>query len=671
MVKRWHGSGRVIVKIPWPFGTKVHRIDLSITDLVARWEKSTVQLTVEMKRTIQYITAAGTVMTWTDRVVYQKDLVCSPALIRGQPLQAMATTLYFLVHDQTETAVLEHGIGLSFSGWERQLLVPQLPPTENSLLIRGQQLVATDCYLHTETIYWSPLAPEDEPVEVVLTGERFILTPAGIHFQGELELVTVKGGRKKEPLSVLLPQQVPAGSVLVGEAKLQAWKVVEPGKALLAVKLSWRLLQEKTFPVLLAPVGQGESFFLWRLLHQETRIWSGQTRVKLPEKAKIIGELTIAAVQSRAVKARNELFCMGQITLDLYYVNNAGQEKCYRVRIPWKEWVAAEEGREACSAEKRKYKIRYARVKGIQVQFLNGEDLSLIVQLEYLLTVEKREKAVLSVPTNMVPTATILAEKIITEDDYEYYVEIPVHKPADFRESHRLWWEAGEVEGEAENGGVFLKAQPTIVWQYRSTEHKLKVVEFSPVLAWFHHAPPTHQRDRVYVHLDALRLYLQENGEESWGIQLLLNGQFTVTREEMRTVARGGEPEKAERPLLPARKSTVLKWEEKLPFSVQQILTAHFFLGGFRRVDTEELLLLEGEVRGEITYLGKDGVSRYYQLRKELWANLPPEYGAVPVLIPVLSGWNCYPLTEWNWEKGGVWCEITLDLLAFSTEEKQ
>ena len=170
------------------------------------------------------------------------------------------------------------------------------------------------------------------------------------------------------------------------------------------------------------------------------------------------------------------------------------------------------------------------------------------------------------------------------------------------------------------------------------------------------------------MRLEAVRLHLQEKGEESWGIQLLLNGRLTVTREEMRTVALGGGPEKAERPLLPAQKSTVLKWEEKLPFSVRQILTAHFFLGEFRRVKTEELLLLEGEVRGEITYLGKDGVSRYYQLRKELWANLPPEYGAVPVLIPVLSGWNCYPLTEWNWEKGGVWCEITVDLLAFSTE---
>ena len=56
----------------------------------------------------------------------------------------MATTLYFLVHDQTGTAVLEHGIGLSFSGWERQPSVPQLPPTENSLLIRGQQLVAAE-----------------------------------------------------------------------------------------------------------------------------------------------------------------------------------------------------------------------------------------------------------------------------------------------------------------------------------------------------------------------------------------------------------------------------------------------------------------------------------------------------------------------------------------------
>ena len=179
----------------------------------------------------------------------------------------MATTLYFLVHDQTETAVLEHGIGLSFSGWERQLLVPQLPPTENSLLIRGQQLVATDCYLHTETIYWSPLAPEDEPVEVVLTGERFILTPAGIHFQGELELATVKGGRKKEPLSVLLPQQVPAGSVLVGEAKLQAWKVVEPGKAPWRSNLAGACSKRKHSRYYWPRWGRG--VFLWRLLHQK------------------------------------------------------------------------------------------------------------------------------------------------------------------------------------------------------------------------------------------------------------------------------------------------------------------------------------------------------------------------------------------------------------------
>ena len=671
MVKRWQGSGKVIIKSPWPFGTKVHRIDLSITDLVVRWERRTVLLTVEIERTIQYVTAADTIMTWTDRVVYQKDLSPSPALIRGQPLQATATTLYFLVQDQKGTAYLEHGIGLTFAGWERELSVPVLAPTENSLMIRGKQLVAADSYLHTETIFWSPLKPGDEPVKTVLTGERFILTPEGINFRGELQISSAKGERKKGPISVLLPLKVPADGVLVGKAKLQALKVVEPGKALLTVKLGWRLLQEKTLPVLLAPVGQGENFILWRLLYQETRIWSGETEVKLPEKAKIIAEVNASAVQSRVVKVRNGLLCMGQITLDLYYVNIANQEKCYRLRLPWKEWLGADDGGEAHAAEaEREYKIGVTRVRGEQIQFLNGEDLTLFVQLEYVLTATKREKTVLTVPTNAVPTTTILAEKIITEDTFEYYVEIPVRRPPDFRESHRLWWQDGGVEGETGSGGVFLKAQPRIIWQYRNTEHKLKVVEISPVLAWFHAAPPTHQGDRAYVRLEAFRLHLQEKGEENWGIHLLLNGRLTVTQEEMRPVALSGRTEKAERPLLPAKKRTVLKWEEKLPFSVRQIKTAHFFLGQFRQVRTEELFLLEGEVRGEITYLGKDGVSRYHQIRKELWANLPLEYGAVPVLIPVLNGWNCHPLTEWQWEKGGVWCEITVDLLAFSAKNK-
>ncbi|HHW12459.1 MAG TPA: hypothetical protein GXX33_05605 [Firmicutes bacterium] len=671
MVKRWLGTGKVIVKIPWPFGTKVHRIDLSITDLAVRWERCTVHITVEIGRTIRYVTPAGTVMVWTDKVVYQKDHPRPPALIRGQPLQATATTLYCLVQDQKGTAALEHGIGLRFSGWELEPSAVVWPPPENSLMVRGQQLMAAESYLHTETVLWPALTPGDEPTEAVLTGESFLLTPEGIHFRGELQLASGKGVRKKEPLSVLLPRKVPANSILTGTAKVQALKVVEPGKVLLAVKLDWRLFQEKTLPILLAPEGQGEDFLLWRLLDQEARLWSGQTSVKLPEKAKIIGEMTVSAVQSRVVKVRNGLLCLGRIILDLYYVNSTGHEKCYRVHLPWKDWLAVNDGAVGAAEAETKYKINFSRVKGEQIQFLNGEDLSLFLQVEYVLTAAQKQKARLTKPTNTVPTAVILAEKIITEEDFEYYVEIPVQRPPDFLASHRLWWRDGEMAGGAEEGGVFLKAQPTIVWQYRNTEHRLKVVEFRPVLAWFQAAPSTLPGDRADVRLEALRLQLQEKTGENWKVQLLLNGRFTVTREALPAVALGGEPEKAEKPLPSVEKRTVLKWEEKLPFAVREITTAHFFLGGFRRVKTEELFLLEGEVRGEITYLGKDGVTRYHQIRKELWANLPLEYGAVPVLIPVLSGWNCYPLTEWNWEKGGVWCEITIDLLACAPQSRK
>ena len=138
-----------------------------------------------------------------------------------------------------------------------------------------------------------------------------------------------------------------------------------------------------------------------------------------------------------------------------------------------------------------------------------------------------------------------------------------------------------------------------------------------------------------------------------------------VTTEEVRRVELGGQPDYGERPILPPKKA--VEWEEKLPSAVRQILTAHFFLGEFRRIKTAELFLLEGEVKGEITYLAKDGVYRHYRLQKELWASLPPEYSRVPVLIPILTGWNCSPLPVWKWEKGGVWCEIALELLAFTS----
>lgn len=670
MVKRWWGLDRVIVKVPWPFGTKVHRIDLSVKDLAVRWETNSVHLTVELERKIQYVTEAGTVLTRPDRVVYQKNLTLSPALIRGQPLQATATSLYLLVQDQNGAAYLEHGIGLRFAGWQHQPADPLIPSGENSLMILGKQLVAAENHLHTQTLFWPQLQPEDEPVEAVLTGDQLLLTPEGIHYRGELQLSTGKGERKKGSVSVLLPRKIPDAALLVGEAKLQTLKVVEAGKALLAVKLDWHLLQEKTLPVILAPAGQGEKFLLWRLWRQETRIWSGQTRVRLPEKAKIITEVTATAVESRIKKTGKGLLCLGRITLDLFYIDGVGQEKCYRAEIPWEEWVAAEDrAAKTAAPEEREYKIEVVTVKGEQIQFLNGEDVTLFVRLEYVLTEGQRQKAALPVPAPTAKTATILAERLITEEPFEYYVEIPVARPPDFDESHRLWWRDGEVHGETENGGVFLKVQPKVIWQYRNSAHQLKVVEFSPVIAWFHAAASIRSGDRAYVRTEMIRLQLQEKSGGKLGVKVMLNGWLTVTSEQLRVVSLGERPEEPEGPFLPAKKSSVLKWEEKLPSSVRQILSAYFFLGHFRQVKTEDLFLLEGEVRGEITYLGKDGVSRYYRLRKELWANLPPEYATVPVLLPVLTGWNCYPLPEWQWEKGGVWCEITLDLLAFAADQ--
>ena len=209
MVKRWLGSGKLIVRTPWPFGMKVHRIDLAIKDFMVRWERNSVLLTVEIERSIQYVTAADAVMAWTDRVVYQKDHPHPPALIRGQPLQAAANTLYFLVQDQKGTAVLEHGIGLSFSGWKRQPPVPVTAPREDSLLIRGLQLVAAGSCLHTETLAWSPCQPEDQPVTAVLTGESSSWPPPGFTSVENYNLLPSRGSAAKNPFRCYYRGKVP------------------------------------------------------------------------------------------------------------------------------------------------------------------------------------------------------------------------------------------------------------------------------------------------------------------------------------------------------------------------------------------------------------------------------------------------------------------------------
>ena len=110
-------------------------------------------------------------------------------------------------------------------------------------------------------------------------------------------------------------------------------------------------------------------------------------------------------------------------------MDNAGREKGHRVRLPWKDWLAAVAGGEArVAAGSRSTKSGLSGSRE-QIRLLNGEDLTLFLQLEYELTAGTRQKAVLVVPDPTVPTATILAEKIITEDAFEYYVEIRSQGP--------------------------------------------------------------------------------------------------------------------------------------------------------------------------------------------------------------------------------------------------
>ncbi|HHT49751.1 MAG TPA: hypothetical protein GXZ98_10735 [Firmicutes bacterium] len=669
MVKRWRGYGKLMIKVPWPFGAKVHRIDLTINDLVVKWETGRVHLKVDLEREILFIAETGRLERTVDRISYERKLTIPPGLIRGQPLAVKATSRYLTVQYQEATAYLEQGIGLTFFGWERRPLSPDWPTGEQSIPICGRILVAQDSYLHTEPLSWPELSRDDPPVKKTLTKVVFSLTPQGIHCQGELQLIFVHRPKIIRPLSVLIPQKVPVGAIVTGQAELADLKIIGVKKALLLVKLDWRLFEEKLLLVKGAPVKEGEAFFLQRLQGQKAEKWGGTFHLKLPEKAKLIEEVTVIGVQGWTVKDEKGLLCMGRIDLELLYINHQDQEKAYRLQIPWEEWFAAAHFQETVDrhSETVSHHLKVEEVKTELIRFTNGDELTLFLHLAYLVRVTQRQKVSLPLPLHPRRTATILAKKIISEEKIEYYVEIPLTTPADFSENHRLWWRRGSERGDTVNGGVIIRTQPTIIWQYRNRDHQSKVVELKPVLSWFHSSPEVCRGQQACVKTEAIGLQLQKDNQGSFSIQLLLSGWLVVTTEEVRRVELGGQPDYGERPILPPKKKAVLKWEEKLPSAVRQILTAHFFLGEFRRIKTAELFLLEGEVKGEITYLAKDGVYRHYRLQKELWASLPPEYSRVPVLIPILTGWNCSPLPVWKWEKGGVWCEIALELLAFTS----
>jgi hypothetical protein len=294
-----------------------------------------------------------------------------------------------------------------------------------------------------------------------------------------------------------------------------------------------------------------------------------------------------------------------------------------------------------------------------------------MLELDYILTAGQREKVELPVSPISGKTTKIFAEKLMIEEPMEYYVEIPVAKPHDFVTSDGLWWQQGTVVGEAESGGIIMKAEPTIVWQYRNEDDQSKVVEVKPALVWWHPAPTVLSEHRVLVETEILHLELQPTEPDNFRIQLFLTGRLTVMAGEIRSVATVQSPSPLVAPVFAGPKKSVLKWEEKMPCVVQQIVSAYFFLEPFRQIKTADLFLLEGKIRGEFCYRGENGVLRYHLLKKELWLNLPPSYQKAAVLIPVVTGWNCDPIPEWQWERGGVWCEVTVDLLLFSQEPNE
>ena len=298
-------------------------------------------------------------------------------------------------------------------------------------------------------------ARDDPPVKKTLTKVVFSLTPQGIHCQGELQLIFVHRPKIIRPLSVLIPQKVPVGAIVTGQAELADRKIIGVKKALLLVKLDWRLFEEKLLLVKGAPVKEGEAFFLQRLQGQKAEKWGGTFHLKLPEKAKLIEEVTVIGVQGWTVKDEKGLLCMGRIDLELLYINHQDQEKAYRLQIPWEEWFAAAHFQETVDrhSETVSHHLKVEEVKTELIRFTNGDELTLFLHLAYLVRVTQRQKVSLPLPLHPRRTATILAKKIISEEKIEYYVEIPLTTPADFSENHRLWWRRGSERGDTVNAG--------------------------------------------------------------------------------------------------------------------------------------------------------------------------------------------------------------------------
>lgn len=208
--------------------------------------------------------------------------------------------------------------------------------------------------------------------------------------------------------------------------------------------------------------------------------------------------------------------------------------------------------------------------------------------------------------------------------------------------------------------------EPLLTWEYKNELNQVKMVEVKPVIQWVYPSPLAQPGVLARAEVDGTQMKLKMNSQGELLLQLLLIGKLTLSQEELKAVRL---PEEAvEKEAFATASSVSCKWEEKLLFFPQTISAVHFFLQDFRLVKMGGAHFLEGKAGGLLTYLDREGRRRFHRISKEVWLKVPAPLGRNRIIIPVLDAWQCRPLPNWPWERGGVWCELAIRILSFPFE---
>ncbi|NLW56757.1 MAG: hypothetical protein GX050_09150, partial [Firmicutes bacterium] len=537
---------------------------------------------------------------------------------------------------------------------------------KETLILSGRVVVEEGVHVEMLDLPLPPVEASAAKLEAQISEEKFILLPQGIEFQGKLLLSWGGSQGQSHPVSILIPQKVSPERQIEGQASVYMVNSIAGEKALLGIKIEWRMTEEEALPVEISPPGADGCFSLCQLEQQVQKVLTKELTLKLPEPARLLEQVQTGELCSSLVGGRKGLLLVGLLELDLFYISEDGQEKCYQTKFPFEEWIAA-----ASPEKEYRLKVNALRLNHSPLPTMApGQELLLHLELDYSLTTLRRCEAGLPPPTTA-PTRRILVEKIITREPLEYYVEIPLSRPPGFVADRQLRWEEGVVEGRAERGAVLLKVEPLLTWEYKNEYNQIKMVELRPVLRWVQPSPLAQPGQLVRAQFAGTQMKLRTNAGGELILQLLLTGELILSQEELRVVPLQREVARTEP--LETEELVLFNWEEKLPFLAQSISAVHFFLQDFRLSQMEEACFLEGKVGGVLTYLDREERRRLHRITKEVWSKIPAALSRNRIIVPVLNKWQCRPLPSWPWEQGGVWCELAVRLLVFplETEDKE